>query len=236
VVYHDIETKLALGNAQPMTSLDALLKMADVVTLHVPETPATRGMMGPSQLARMRPGSRLINAARGTVVDIDALATALESGHLAGAAVDVFPQEPKTEEEPFVSPLRGMENVLLTPHIGGSTEEAQENIGIEVSGKLLRYSNNGSTLTAVNFPEVSLPEHPGQHRLLHIHRNQPGLLSEINAVFSGQGINVAGQYLQTNTRIGYVVIDIETSEPKVSLLVKRKLEQVPGTIRTRLLY
>ena len=236
VVYHDLETKLALGNAQPVASLDALLKMADVVTLHVPETPATRGMMGPSQLARMRPGSRLINAARGTVVDIDALASALESGHLAGAAVDVFPQEPRTEEEPFVSPLRGMENVLLTPHIGGSTEEAQENIGIEVSGKLLRYSNNGSTLTAVNFPEVSLPEHPGQHRLLHIHHNQPGLLSEINAVFSGQGINVAGQYLQTNTRIGYVVIDIETSEPKVSLLVKRKLEQVPGTIRTRLLY
>jgi D-3-phosphoglycerate dehydrogenase len=236
VLYHDIETKLALGNARPVGSLDELLEAADVVTLHVPETNATRGMIGASQLARMKPGSRLINAARGTVVDIEALASALESGRLAGAAVDVFPQEPKAEGDPFVSPLRGMDNVLLTPHIGGSTEEAQENIGIEVSGKLLRYSNNGSTLTAVNFPEVSLPEHPGKHRLLHIHRNQPGLLSEINAIFSTQKINIAGQYLQTNPRIGYVVIDIETSEPQVSLLVKRKLEKVPGTIRTRVLY
>ncbi len=236
VVYHDIETKLALGNAQPVASLEALLRTADVVTLHVPETPATRGMIGASQLARMKPGSRLINAARGTVADIEALAAALKSGHLAGAAVDVFPQEPKTEEETFVSPLRGMDNVLLTPHIGGSTEEAQANIGMEVSGKLLRYSNNGSTLTAVNFPEVSLPEHPGKHRLLHIHRNQPGLLSEINAIFSAQGINIAGQYLQTNASIGYVVIDIETAEPDVSLLVKRKLAKVTGTIRTRVLY
>jgi D-3-phosphoglycerate dehydrogenase len=236
VLYHDIETKLALGNAQPVASLDDLLGAADVVTLHVPETPATRGMIGADQLARMKPGARLINASRGTVVDIDALAAALKSGRLAGAAVDVFPQEPRTEGEPFVSPLCGMDNVLLTPHIGGSTEEAQQNIGIEVSGKLIRYSNNGSTLTAVNFPEVSLPEHPGKHRLLHIHRNQPGLLSEINAVFSEQGINIAGQYLQTNARIGYVVIDIETAEPEVSLLVKRRLAKVPGTIRTRVLY
>jgi D-3-phosphoglycerate dehydrogenase len=236
VLYCDVETKLALGNARPIASLDELLKAADVVTLHVPETPATRGMIGADQLARMKRGARLINAARGVVVDIEALAAAIESKHLAGAAVDVFPREPKTEGEEFVSPLRGMENVLLTPHIGGSTEEAQENIGIEVAGKLIRYSNNGSTLTAVNFPEVSLPEHAGKHRLLHIHRNQPGILSEINAIFSAEKINIAGQYLQTDPKIGYVVIDIETSEPEVSQLVKRKLAKVNGTIRARVIY
>ena len=236
VVYHDIESKLSLGNARPTHSLDALLESADVVTLHVPETPETRRMIGAEQLERMKPGARLINAARGTVVDTDALVKALESGHLAGAALDVFPREPKTEDEEFVSPLRGMDNVLLTPHIGGSTEEAQQNIGVEVAGKLLRYSNNGSTLTAVNFPEVSLPEHPGKRRLLHIHRNQPGVLSEINAIFSEQKINIAGQYLQTNAKIGYVVIDIETDERTEALLVKRRLEKVAGTLRTRVLY
>ena len=236
VLYYDVETKLALGNARPVASLDELLRAADVVTLHVPETPATRGMIGADQLARMKRGARLINAARGVVVDIEALAAAIESKHLAGAAVDVFPREPKAEGEEFVSPLRGMENVLLTPHIGGSTEEAQENIGIEVAGKLIRYSNNGSTLTAVNFPEVSLPEHAGKHRLLHIHRNQPGILSEINAIFSAEKINIAGQYLQTDPKIGYVVIDIETSEPEVSQLVKRKLAKVNGTIRARVIY
>ena len=161
----------------PMPSLDALLEAADVVTLHVPETPQTQGMIGAAQLARMKPGAHLINASRGTVVDIDALAAALRSKHLAGAAIDVFPKEPKSAAEEFVSPLRGLDNVILTPHIGGSTEEAQENIGTEVAEKLIKYSNNGSTLSAVNFPEVSLPEHPGKHRLLHIHRNQPGVLS-----------------------------------------------------------
>jgi D-3-phosphoglycerate dehydrogenase len=236
VVYYDIETRLALGNARPMTSLDALLEIADVVTLHVPETPQTRCMIGAAQLARMQPGARLINAARGTVVDIDALAQALKSNHLSGAALDVFPQEPKTAREEFVSPLRGLDNVLLTPHVGGSTEEAQQNIGLEVAEKLIRYSNNGSTLTAVNFPEVSLPEHPGKHRLLHIHRNQPGVLSEINSVFSAQKINIAGQYLQTNPKIGYVVIDTDTQEARATALLKRKLERVAGTIRTRLLY
>ncbi len=236
VIYYDIETKLALGNAQPMASLEALLEAADVVTLHVPETPETHGMIGAGQLARMRPGSRLINAARGTVVEIGALAQALESKHLAGAALDVFPREPKTEGEEFVSPLRGMDNVLLTPHIGGSTEEAQQNIGLEVAGKLIKYSNNGSTLTAVNFPEVSLPEHPGKHRLLHIHRNQPGVLSEINAVFSGEKINIVGQYLQTNAKIGYVVIDVESGERTDAPALKRKLDKVAGSIRTRLLY
>ena len=147
-----------------------------------------------------------------------------------------FRDEPKTADEEFVSPLRGMDNVLLTPHVGGSTAEAQQNIGTEVAEKLIKYSNNGSTLSAVNFPEVSLPEHSGKHRLLHIHRNQPGVLSAINAVFSEQQINIAGQYLQTNAKIGYVVIDVETHEPGESLKIKRRLESVPGTIRTRILY
>jgi D-3-phosphoglycerate dehydrogenase len=147
-----------------------------------------------------------------------------------------FPVEPKSAGEEFVSPLRGLDNVLLTPHVGGSTEEAQQNIGVEVAEKLVRYSDNGSTATAVNFPEVSLPEHPGKHRVLHIHRNQPGVLSGINAVFSEQKINIAGQYLQTNPQIGYVVIDIETDEPGTSWELKRKLDDVPGTIRTRILY
>jgi D-3-phosphoglycerate dehydrogenase len=236
VIYHDVETKLALGNARPAGSLDALLAAADVVTLHVPETSATQRMIGPGELERMTPGACLINASRGTVVDIDALVEALRSRRLSGAALDVFPEEPKTAGEAFVSPLQGMDNVLLTPHIGGSTEEAQQNIGTEVAEKLIKYSDNGSTLSAVNFPEVSLPEHPGKHRLLHIHRNQPGVLSALNAVFSAQQINVAGQYLQTNSRIGYVVIDVDTVEPAKSRLVKRGLEAVPGTIRTRILY
>jgi len=178
----------------------------------------------------------LINASRGTVVDIDALAEFLRTKHLAGAALDVFPHEPKTADDEFVSPLRGMDNVLLTPHVGGSTTEAQQNIGIEVAEKLIKYSNNGSTLSAVNFPEVSLPEHSGYHRLLHIHRNQPGVLSAVNAIFSGQRINIAGQYLQTNPKIGYVVIDVESGGPEESLDIKRSLDKVPGTIRTRILY
>lgn len=236
VIYYDIESKLALGNARAMPSLDAMLEAADVVTLHVPETPQTHHLMGREQVARMKPGAHLINASRGTVVDIDALVDALKSKHLGGAGMDVFPVEPKTTGEEFVSPLRGMDNVLLTPHVGGSTEEAQQNIGTEVAEKLIKYSNNGSTLSAVNFPEVSLPTHSGQHRLLHIHRNQPGVLSALNAVFSEQQINVAGQYLQTNAKIGYVVVDIEHGDPQSSLHLKRLLECVPGTIRTRILY
>jgi D-3-phosphoglycerate dehydrogenase len=236
VVYYDVEAKLALGNARATPSLDALLEVADVVTLHVPETPQTNRMIGARELARMKPGASVINASRGTVVDIGALLEALNSKHLSGAAMDVFPVEPKDAAEEFVSPLRGLDNVLLTPHVGGSTEEAQQNIGVEVAEKLVKYSDNGSTVTAVNFPEVALPEHPGQQRLLHIHRNQPGVLSAINAVFSEQKINIAGQYLQTNPKIGYVVIDIETKEPGAPLELKRKLESVPGTIRTRVLY
>lgn len=236
VVFYDIEGKLALGNARAIPTLDGLLEISDVITLHVPETAQTQNMIGANQLARMKKGSKLINAARGTVVDIEALAEALKSEHLSGAAIDVFPREPKANSQEFVSPLREMENVILTPHVGGSTEEAQQNIGIEVAEKLIKYSNNGSTLTAVNFPEVSLPEHPGKHRLLHTHHNRPGVLSAINAVFSKKKINITGQYLQTNAAIGYVVIDVETEGREASLDVKRALETVPGTIRTRILY
>ncbi len=236
VIYYDIETKLALGNARPVSTLEALLEAADVVTLHVPETAQTNRMMGSDQLARMKPGAKLINAARGTVVDIDALVDALKSEHLAGAALDVFPSEPKGAGEEFQSPLREFDNVLLTPHVGGSTEEAQQNIGLEVAVKLIKYSNNGSTLASVNFPEVSLPEHPGKHRLLHIHRNQPGVLSHLNSIFSEQRINITGQYLETNPEVGYVVIDIETREREGTLRLKKKLEEVPGTIRARILY
>jgi D-3-phosphoglycerate dehydrogenase len=236
VAYFDVETKLTLGNARPVGSLEELLKSSDIVTLHVPETPQTHRMMGAAQFAQMKPGARLINASRGTVVEIGALVEALESKRLAGAAIDVFPQEPKGAGDEFMSPLRGFDNVLLTPHVGGSTEEAQENIGVEVAEKLIKYSNNGSTLTAVNFPEVSLPEHPGKHRLLHIHHNQPGVLSHINTVFSRHAVNIAGQYLQTNPKIGYVVIDVETDDENATQALRNELDTVPGTIRTRLLY
>lgn len=236
VVYYDIVNKLALGNARALPSLDAVLKNADVVTLHVPETPQTYQMIGAAQLARMKVGSHLINAARGTVVDIDALVDALASNHLAGSALDVFPAEPKGNDEEFVSPLRRFDNVMLTPHVGGSTEEAQQNIGLEVASKLVKYSNNGSTVSSVNFPEVALPEHPGKHRLLHIHRNQPGVLSELNTVFSELNINVAGQYLQTNPRIGYVVMDVDMNTHVDPRQLKKRLSEVVGTIRIRILY
>lgn len=236
VIYYDVETRLALGNARPVRTLHDLLEQADVVTLHVPETPQTKNMIGAGELARMKDGGHLINAARGMVVDIDALAAALKSGHVGGAAIDVFPKEPKGAGDEFESPLRGLENVMLTPHIGGSTEEAQANIGLEVAGKMIKYSNNGSTITAVNFPEVSLPEHPGKHRLLHIHWNQPGVLSEINAVFSCRKINIAAQYLQTDPEIGYVVIDVEAEDNALTAEARQLLEAIPGTIRTRVLY
>jgi len=236
VVFYDIQRQLALGNARQMANLDALLEISDVVTCHVPQTPETNRMIDAAALAKMKKGAALINAARGQVVDIDALTGALDSRHISGAALDVFPQEPESIAEEFVSPLRGRDNVILTPHVGGSTQEAQHDIGIEVSSKLLKYSNNGSTLGAVNFPEVTLPAHPGQHRLLHIHCNQPGVLSQVNSILSQKGINIAGQYLQTNNRIGYVVIDIEAPERAVSMQLRKRLDQVAGTIRTRILY
>ena len=235
VLFHDIETKLSLGNARPAASLDDLLARADVVTLHVPETPATQMMFGAAQIARMKPGAHLINASRGTVVDIDALAAALASGHVGGAAVDVFPVEPKGNDERFESPLVKFDNVILTPHVGGSTLEAQDNIGTEVAAKLVRYSDNGSTLSAVNFPEVTLPEHDGSHRILHIHRNVPGVLSKINDVFSREGINIDGQYLRTNPKVGYVVIDTAASVEQATRL-RAELSAIEGTLRTRVLY
>lgn len=181
----------------------------------------------------MRPGGYLINASRGTVVDIGALADALDSRHLQGAAIDVFPAEPKGNDDPFVSPLLRFDNVILTPHIGGSTAEAQANIGVEVAAKLIRYSNNGSTASAVNFPEVSLPEHTGKSRLLHIHRNIPGVLARINERFSLAGINIAAQYLQTTADVGYVVIDVDAAASRIAL---DELEGIEGTIRCRILY
>jgi D-3-phosphoglycerate dehydrogenase len=235
VIFHDIETKLSLGNARAVSSLDELLERSDVVTLHVPETPATQMMIRAGQLAKMRDGGMLINASRGTVVDIDALADALRRGHLAGAAVDVFPLEPKGNDDAFVSPLLGMDNVILTPHIGGSTLEAQDNIGIEVASKLIRYSDNGSTLSAVNFPEVTLPEHPNSRRLLHIHRNTPGILARINDLFSAGNINIDAQFLQTDSEVGYVVIDVTADEAQATVL-KEKLAAIPGTLRSRVLY
>ncbi len=236
VVFYDIEMQLALGNARPMASMETLLEIADVVTCHVPQTPQTHKMINAAALAKMKKGAALINAARGHVVDIDALVEALDSKHISGAALDVFPKEPRSNTDEFVSPLRGRDNVILTPHIAGSTQEAQRDIGIEVSSKLMKYSNNGSTLGAVNFPEVSLPAHPGRHRLLHIHRNQPGVLSAVNSVLSQKGINIAGQYLQTNHKIGYVVIDIEAPERVDSMQLRKRLDQVGGTMRTRILY
>jgi D-3-phosphoglycerate dehydrogenase len=235
VIFHDIESKLSLGNARAAASLDDLLERADVVTLHVPETPSTKLMIGATELARMRKGAMLINASRGTVVDIDALAHALRIEHVAGAAVDVFPVEPKGNDDAFVSPLIGMDNVILTPHIGGSTLEAQDNIGIEVAAKLVRYSDNGSTLSAVNFPEVSLPEHPRSRRLLHIHRNVPGVLSRINEVFSAGNINIDAQFLQTDSQVGYVVIDVSADEAQAGEL-KDRLATIQGTLRSRVLY
>ncbi|BDU20495.1 phosphoglycerate dehydrogenase [Dyella sp. GSA-30] len=235
VIFHDIESKLSLGNARAAAGLDDLLERADVITLHVPETPSTKLMIGATELAKMRKGAMLINASRGTVVDIDALAHALRSEHIAGAAVDVFPVEPKGNDDAFVSPLIGMDNVILTPHIGGSTLEAQDNIGIEVAAKLVRYSDNGSTLSAVNFPEVSLPEHPRSRRLLHIHRNVPGVLSRINEVFSAGNINIDAQFLQTDSQVGYVVIDVSADEAQAGEL-KDRLATISGTLRSRVLY
>lgn len=237
VRYYDIETKLSLGNALQVRSLNELLSQADVITLHVPETPQTQWMIGAEQLTKMKPGAVLINASRGTVVKINALADALKSGHLAGAAIDVFPVEPKGNNEEFESPLRGLDNCILTPHIGGSTQEAQENIGIEVAGKLVRYSDNGSTLSAVNFPEVALPTHAGARRLLHIHQNRPGMLTRINQLLADNNINVSGQYLQTDSKVGYVVIDIDTPPTSTiadDLLVE--MRAIEGTIKARVLY
>ena len=233
VVFYDVITKLALGNARQIPVLNDLLAVSDVVSLHVPELPSTQWMMGATQIGAMKPGSVLINASRGTVVEIEPLAQALKAKKLLGAAIDVFPEEPGSNKEAFESPLRGLDNVILTPHVGGSTIEAQENIGIEVAEKLVKYSDNGTSTSSVNFPEVALPAHPGKHRLLHIHRNVPGVLQQINTVFGANNINIASQYLQTHGDIGYVVIDIDAEQSDVALA---SLHDVTGTIRSRLLF
>ena len=233
VVFHDVVGKLPLGNARQAAGLHALLAQSDIVSLHVPELPSTQWMIGAAEIAAMKPGAILINASRGTVVEIDALAQALREGHLAGAAVDVFPVEPKSNKDEFTSPLRGLDNVILTPHIGGSTQEAQANIGLEVAEKLVKYSDNGTSITSVNFPEVALPAHPGKHRILHVHHNQPGVLSAINQVFAALHVNIAGQYLQTDDKLGYVVIDLDAQSSELAL---EKLSQVAGTIRCRVLF
>ena len=233
VLFYDVVTKLALGNARQIPQLHDLLAQSDVVSLHVPENAATQWMIGAAQIAAMKPHSVLINASRGSVVEIEPLAQALRQNKLLGAAIDVFPVEPRSNKDSFESPLRGLDNVILTPHVGGSTLEAQENIGIEVAEKLVKYSDNGTSTSSVNFPEVALPAHPGKHRLLHIHRNVPGVLSAINEVFGINHINIASQYLQTHGDIGYVVIDIDAAHSDVAL---GKLAEVPGTIRSRVLF
>lgn len=233
VIFHDVLQRLPMGNNRPAASLDVLLSQSDFVTLHVPETPATAGLMGADQFARMREGARFLNASRGTVVDLEALASALRSGHLGGAAIDVFPSEPEANSsEGFVSPLQGLPNVILTPHIGGSTSEAQENIGREVSGSLLRYLEDGSTMGSVSFPEVDLQRLPGRHRLVHVHQNVPGVLGEVNGIVSRHRGNILGQVLGTNPTIGYVIIDFDSNAAE---LIARDLAAVSTTIRVRAL-
>jgi len=233
VIYFDIVAKLPLGNAEPRTRMEGVLEEADVVSIHVPDTERTRNMIDNKALGRMKPGAHLINAARGRIVDIPALAAALRAERLGGAAIDVFPVEPKGADDAFESELRGMDKVLLTPHIGGSTEEAQQNIALDVATKLVRYSDNGSTMGAVNFPEVSLPDHASARRIMHIHRNEPGVLQAVNSVISKASINIAAQYLQTLPDVGYVVMDLETEDAPALV---RELDAIPATIRTRFLY
>ena len=233
VIYYDAVTKLPMGNARQVGSLDELLATADVVTLHVPDVPSTRNFFKKEQFAKMKEGAIFLNAARGTCVIIEDLADALKSGHLAGAAVDVFPKEPKANGEEFVSALRGLDNVILTPHVGGSTMEAQANIGLEVSEKFVAYSDKGMTLSAVNFPEIALPLTEGKHRLLHIHKNVPGVLSKINNLFAEQNVNISGQSLMTKGDIGYLIMDVDASASQEALDM---LNQVEGTIRVRVLF
>lgn len=235
VLYHDVESKLPLGNVESAHGLGDLLERSDAVTLHVPDTPDTVGMIGEEEIRRMRPGAVLLNASRGKVVDLEALRDALRSGHLAGAAVDVFPEEPASKEAPFSSPLVGIDSALLTPHIGGSTEEAQAGIGREVAAKLLRYSDDGSTLSAVGFPEVTLPAQRAGARLLHVHENQPGMLGSINDVIGRGEANIDAQFLRTVEDVGYVVTDVEASR-EAAWALHQELRALPGTLRSRVLF
>ena len=238
VIFYDIAPKLALGNAKGVSSLDTLLQQADIISLHVPATNITKNILNKTNINKIKANSILINASRGSTVDLDALAENLKSGKILGAAIDVYPEEPAKLGDRFISPLQNLPNVVLTPHIGGSTIEAQVRIAQEVADKLIKYSDNGSTLGAVNFPEVSLPEQIDKaHRLLHIHQNQPGVISNINNIFESQNINILGQYLQTMGNLGYVVIDIDKNIcPSESKKLLQLLKNVPGTIKARVLF
>lgn len=235
VRYYDTAAKLQHGNVAAAASLDDLLKTSDVVSLHVPSTKATSKLITEARLRKMKKGAFLINNSRGSVVDLEALAKVLREGHLAGAAIDVFPTEPASNSDPFISPLQGIENVILTPHIGGSTEEAQERIGEEVARKLVEYSDIGSTLGAVNFPQVQLPPRPNGARFMHVHENRPGILNSLVGIFSSHNMNIASQFLQTDGEVGYVVIEAE-DVGHMSEEVLQALREIPGTIRARLLY
>ena len=233
IVYYDIEKKLSLGNARPMSSLLELLRLSDTVTIHVPSTELTRNMISKAQVAAMKKGACLINASRGDVVDYKAVAEALRTKHLAGAAADVFPVEPASNEDPFETELQGFRNVIITPHIGGSTQEAQSNIALEVAEKLVKFSDAGSTIGAVNFVEVSLQANVSKQRFLHIHENVPGVLREINNFFTSRGINISAEHLQTDAEIGYVIIETES---ELDFSVLKELKKIPHTIRARLVY
>jgi D-3-phosphoglycerate dehydrogenase len=233
VVFHDIVAKLPMGNNRALPRLEDVLEVADFVTLHVPETPQTRDLIGPAELARMKPGACLLNASRGSVVVIDALADALARGHLGGAAVDVYPEEPEGNSDGFASPLRGLPNVILTPHIGGSTEEAQEAIGREVSAALIKLVNTGATSGAVNFPQIEVPITRGAHRILNIHRNVPGVLRDINKIVSDRNANIRAQVLATDPEIGYLIMDLDQD---VSVEVKRAIAALETSLRTRILF
>lgn len=233
VVFFDVMTKLPMGNNRPLSTLAELLGMADFVTLHVPETPQTKKMIRAEHLALMKPGAYLLNMSRGTVVDIPALAEALKSKHLGGAAVDVFPEEPEGNGDQFTTELRGLANVILTPHVGGSTEEAQESIGREVATALSKFVNTGTTTGAVNFPQVELPTAPGTHRVLNVHRNVPGVLRDINKIVSDLNANIERQILSTDANIGYLVMDLGKD---VSGEVRNRVSALETNIRTRVLF
>lgn len=233
VIFYDVETRLPLGNATDMRTLRDVLSKADIVTLHVPENLQTRNLINKSNLRYCKQGAVIINYARGEVIDLQDLRKAIENEKIAGAAVDVFPVEPEKNGDPFVTPLQGLPNVILTPHIGGSTEEAQQNIGEDVSNKLLKYLEKGITLGSHTVPALSLPSQEGSHRILHIHKNVPGVLSDINSRLSKNKINIVGQYLKTNDRIGYVVVDVDK---QLSKHASQLLKDVPNTIKVRLLY
>ncbi len=233
VYYYDIIKKLSLGKAVACSSLAELLSRAQIVTLHVPETPLTKNMISEKEIKLMRKGSCLVNASRGSVVDVRALAGALKSGHILGAALDVFPEEPASVNDPFISELQQFDNVILSPHVGGSTMEAQENIGTEVAEKLVKYSDTGDTIGATNFVQISLQPNSNAQRFLHIHKNEPGVLKEVNYVFTSKGINIAGEYLQTDPEVGYVIIDTES---RLGAGVIEELRAIRGTIKVRMLY